>query len=286
MKIDELFHRRACPLALEIFPPKRDARVESIYKMLQRLAGVKADYVSVTYSAGGSGAREYTAQIARHLKGDLGIEPLAHLTCISSTRDGVQRELSELRQSGIQNVLALRGDKPLQPGAAGEYAHASDLIADISAFGGFYIAAACYPEGHPDSENLLKDIDSLLIKLDAGAGHFISQLFFDNGKFFRFLNLSRKRGVRCPIEAGVMPIVRKQQIERTIALSSASLPSAFTRMVSRYADDAASLYDAGIDYAITQVRDLIESGVDGIHLYTMNNAAVAQRVVDGVSDLL
>jgi methylenetetrahydrofolate reductase (NADPH) len=286
MKLNTLFEQKTCPLAFEIFPPKRDAKVESIYAMLDRLKKLPSDYVSVKYSAGGNGAREYTGQIAQYLKETCHIEPLAHLTCISSNKADIERELTRFRQLGIENILALRGD--LSPNGAGtrDFEHASDLVQVIRDFGGFYIVGACYPEGHPESKNLREDIDYLSEKLDAGVGHFVTQLFFDNGKFFRFINQARKKGITCPIEAGVMPIVKKEQITRTVSLSSASLPSDFTRIISRYADDAASLYEAGIDYAIVQLRDLIENGADGIHIYAMNRSIVSKRVYEGIKDLL
>ena len=150
----------------------------------------------------------------------------------------------------------------------------------------FSVHGACYPEGHPEADTLLHDVENLRIKQAAGAEHLLTQLFFDNMHFYRFLNLARRAGITLPVSAGVMPIIKRSQIERTVALSSASLPSDFTRMISRYQDDPASLYDAGIDYAVNQLRDLIEGGADGIHLYAMNDAAVAAKVYDGIRDLL
>lgn len=286
MKLDSLFKEKSCIFALEVFPPKKESGVQSIYRTLDTLADIPLDYISVTYSAGGSGAKEYTAQLSAYVKDVLKIEPLAHLTCLNSKREDVEKELLALKNAGIENILALRGDRNPNVVPQTDFAHASDLMREIHAFGGFYMAGACYPEGHPESLTLAVDIDRLKMKAEAGADHFVSQLFFDNGQFYRFLNLARKKGIDKPIEAGVMPIVRIEQIERTISLSSASLPSGFSKMVSRYADNAADFYEAGIEYAITQIRDLIESGVDGIHLYGMNNADVTRRVRGGVADLL
>ncbi len=286
LTLDKLFKTKNCVFALEVFPPKKESPVESVYGMLRQLGQLPADYISVTYSAGGTGAREYTAQIAGYLKRELGVEPLAHLTGLYNTQSGVLAELKALREAGVKNVLALRGDRA--PGAPeqGGFAHASDLLACIAAEGGFYTVGACYPEGHPESAGLAEDIARLHHKLEAGAGHLVTQLFFDNNKYFRFLNLARKHGVNCPIEAGVMPIVRYEQLARTVSLSSASLPSGFTRWVSRWAHSPEDFFEAGIDYAVSQIRDLIESGADGIHLYAMNNPVVARRVYDGVADLL
>ncbi len=286
MKLDGLFKEKACPFAIEVFPPKRTSPVQAVYGMLDELREVPADYISVTYSAGGSGAKEYTAQIAGHIRRVLGIEALAHLTCVCSRREDVAAELHRLRAEGVENILALRGDKMPGEPAVSDYAHASDLAGEVKRAGDFYLVGACYPEGHPESASLAEDIDHLRIKLDAGVGHLVTQMFFDNGKFFRFMNLARKKGIGCPVEAGVMPITRPEQISRVVALSSASPPAAFSKWVSRYSGDAPSFYRAGIHYAVEQLRDLIESGADGIHLYAMNNPAVAKAVYEGVAELL
>ncbi len=286
MRLDEVFQAKKCVFALEVFPPKRQSNVESVFGMLDATAALPVDYISVTYSAGGTGAKEYTARIAEYLKQTLGIEPLAHLTCRGSGRLEIAQELAQLQAAGVENILALRGDKNPEEEPCRDFLHASDLCAAALAAGDFYVAGACYPEGHPESANLAQDIDRLKCKLDAGARHLISQLFFDNGKYFRFLNLARKHGINCPIEAGVMPVVRPEQIPRTLALSSASIPADFSKMVSRYQHDPAAFYEAGIEYAIGQVRDLLENEVDGIHLYAMNRPDVAQRVYEGVRDLL
>lgn len=285
MKLVELFEKKSCVYALEVFPPKKETGIAKLQDTLQNMAQTRPDYISVTYSAGGGGNREYTLQIARHLQ-QMGVEALAHLTCTGARRAEIAQRLADMQNAGVRNILALRGDR--QPGhpLCRDYAHASDLMLEIKGHGGFYIAGACYPEGHPESGNVQQDVERLKAKTEAGAGHLVSQLFFDNGKFYRFLNLARKCGIHCPIEAGVMPIVRKEQIERTISLSSASLPSAFSKMVSRYAHDPHAFYEAGLAYAIEQIRDLIEGGVDGIHLYAMNNADVARRVRAGIDDLL
>lgn len=286
MKINSLFEQKPCVFALEVFPPKRESGIQGVYQTLDKMGTIPLDYISVTYSAGGSGAKEYTGQLAAYIKDNLHIEPLAHLTCLNSQRQEIEQELQGLQKAGIENILALRGDRNPAITPSKDFAHASDLIAEVQRFGGFYMAAACYPEGHPESNSLAEDVEHLKLKVDAGAEHFVSQLFFDNGQFYRFLNLARKKGINKPVEAGVMPVVKLEQLERTISLSSASLPSAFSKMVSRYAQDATSFYEAGIEYAITQIRDLIESGTDGIHLYAMNNPDVAMRVRQGVADLL
>jgi methylenetetrahydrofolate reductase (NADPH) len=286
MRIDELFATKKCVFALEVFPPKKQSGVESVYRMLNEIKACPADYISVTYSAGGGGAKELTARSAGHVKTVLGTEPLAHLTCVNARRDEISRELTVLRATGVQNILALRGDRNPDGSVCKDYAYACDLVSEVAAAGGFYIVGACYPEGHPESSSLAMDIENLRRKLDAGAGHFVSQMFFDNSKFYRFLNLARKHRIACPIEAGIMPVVKPEQISRVVALSSASLPADFSKWVSRFSDDPFSFYEAGIDYAIRQIRDLIESGADGIHLYAMNNAQVTARIRGGIADLL
>ena len=195
--------------------------------------------------------------------------------------------LDQLESVGVRDVLALRGDRSPSRPESPDFKHASDLTSFIKwKKPEFSVHGACYPEGHPEADTLLHDVENLRIKQAAGAEHLLTQLFFDNMHFYRFLNLARRASITLPVSAGVMPIVKRSQIERTVALSSASQPSDFTRMISRYQDDPASLYDAGIDYAVNQLRDLIEGGADGIHLYAMNDAAVATKVYDGIRDLL
>jgi methylenetetrahydrofolate reductase (NADPH) len=281
-----LFKGEKCPFALEVFPPKKQSGIELVYRMLDEIKAVPADYVSVTYSAGGGGASEFTAQIAGYLKNELGIEPLAHLTCVNARRDVVVQELQRFKDVGVENILALRGDRNPDIPPCRDFAHADELMAEVKNGGEFYVVGACYPEGHPESAGMDEDIARLRGKLDAGAGHLVSQLFFDNRKFYRFLDMARKKGIDCPVEAGIMPVVKPEQISRMVSLSSASLPAGFSRWVSRWADDAEAFYKAGVAYAIEQIRDLIKSGVDGIHLYAMNNAAVAKEIYDGVADLL
>lgn len=287
MLISEMFRKKPCVFSIEVFPPKKEGAVQSVlYPALEEMRGLRPDFISVTYGAGGGAAGQSTAQIASYLKNELGVESLAHLTCVHSTREQVNAALAALRAAGVENVLALRGDvNPALPRQT-DFTYASDLTAAIAAFGGFDIAGACYPEGHAECASLRQDVENLRHKVDAGATHLITQLFFDNGCYYRFLNMARKAGVAVPVQAGVMPIVTGRQIERTVKLSSASLPPRFTKMISKYGDDPRALFDAGIDYAIEQLRDLITGGADGVHLYAMNNAAVARRVYDGICDLL
>ena len=287
MQISQMFRRKPCVFSIECFPPKQTTRFAAMQDTLRAMQALHPDFISVTYGAGGSAGGVSTVEVARFLKQELGVEPLAHILCMGSDKSSAKALLDELEAAGVTNVLTLRGDRtPLRPESP-DFHHACDLMdfirdtaPDIS------FAGACYPEGHPEAESLAADVANLRHKQQAGASHLVSQLFFDNGKYYRFLNMARKAGVTLPISAGVMPIVRRSQIERTVALSSASLPSAFTRMISRWQDDPQSLYQAGIEYAVEQLRDLIEGGADGVHLYAMNDAGVAAAVYDGIRDLL
>lgn len=288
MYIRQIFAKKPCVFSIECFPPKAADNYPKMQQTLREMKELHPDYISVTYGAGGTAPGGIsTCQIASFLKNELGIEPLAHLTCMGADPGKVDGVLDQLFGAGVQNVLALRGDKNPNLPLSREFPHASDLAAYIRGkYGSFGLSGACYPEGHTESESLARDVAMLKVKEEAGVSHLVSQLFFDNAKYYRFLNMARKAGVDLPISAGVMPIVRQSQIQRTVALSSASLPSAFTKMIARYQDDEASLYQAGIEYAVNQLRDLIEGGADGVHLYAMNNPDVARQVKQGIEDLL
>ncbi len=288
MYIRQLFAQKPCVFSIECFPPKVADNYPKMQQTLREMKELAPDYISVTYGAGGTAPGGIsTCQIASFIKNELGIEPLAHLTCMGADPQKVDQVLDQLFGAGIRNVLALRGDKNPNLPLSREFPHASDLSAYIRGkYGSFGLSGACYPEGHTESPSPAQDVAMLKVKQEAGVSHLVSQLFFDNAKYYRFLNMARKAGVDLPISAGVMPIVRQSQIQRTVALSSASLPSAFTKMISRYQDDEASLYQAGIEYAVNQLRDLIEGGADGVHLYAMNNPDVARQVKQGIEDLL
>ena len=287
MLISQMFKRKPCVFSIECFPPKQTVRFESMKDALRTMETLHPDFISVTYGAGGSSGGVSTVEVARFLKNELGVEPLAHILCMGSDRTKAAALLEELDQAGVRNVLTLRGDRTPARQESPDFKHASDLAVFVwQTKPEFDIHAACYPEGHPEASSLAADVENLRYKQEAGASHLLTQLFFDNGKFYRFLNLARRSGVTLPVSAGVMPIVRRTQIERTVALSSASLPSAFTRMISRWQDDPESLRKAGIEYAVNQLRDLIEGGADGVHLYAMNDPEVAVAVYEGIRDLL
>ena len=287
MYIRQMFAQKPCVFSIECFPPKQVENYEKMQKTLLRMGQLHPDFISVTYGAGGSAGGVSSVDIAAFLKNQVGVEPLAHLICMGSDRQSMTDTCDKLFASGVQNILALRGDHSPLRAESPDFAHASDLAAFLRAhYGSFGISGACYTEGHPEADTLAEDVENLKKKAEAGVSHLITQLFFDNSKYYRFLNLARKHGVDLPVSAGIMPIVKKNQIERTVALSSASLPAAFTKMVARYQDDEAALYEAGIEYAVNQIRDLIEGGADGIHLYAMNNADVAEKIYSGIRDLL
>lgn len=287
MKLKELFKNEKTVFSLEVFPPKRDDSIMTIYKTLDELCKLNPDFISVTYGANGSIMDNSTCEIAATIKNKYNFEAAAHLTCVNSTKEDVKRVLDNLKEKNVDNILALRGDlsKDIEPKK--EFIHASDLIEFIRGEGyDFGISGACYPENHLDSHDNIEEIINLKKKVDFGAEHLISQLFFDNRLFDEFIIRARAANIMVPIEAGIMPVVNKKQIERMVSLCGASLPRKFTKMMQRYEDKPEALRDAGIAYAIDQIVDLISSGVDGIHLYTMNNPYIAKKISDSISKLL
>ena len=292
MKIPEIFRKKkedGKPVfSLEVFPPKRKKNKDSIYEAVETLKVTDPDFISVTYGAVGNIADNSTCDIAANIKKNWGIETVAHLTCINSTREDVKVMLDRFRESSIENVMALRGD--IVPGEEirREFAHANELAIEIQrqCHDDIEILGACYPEGHYQSRGLEEDIQNLKYKIGAGAKVLISQLFFDNMKFYGFISRLRDSGINVPVSAGIMPIVKSSQIEKTVQLSGASLPHEFTEMIARYEHDREGLYEAGIEYSVRQCRDLIEHNVDGVHIYTMNDPVVAIRVHEGIKDLL
>lgn len=286
MKIPEIFEKKKPVFSLEIFPPKRQSGLDKIYDTIEKLTVCKPDFISVTYGAGGNMADNSTCDIASNIKKRFGIEPLAHLTCVNSTMEDVTEMIRRFSEAEIENVLALRGD--IVPGERieKEFFHANELAIEVQRNSGLQILGACYPEGHSESKNLKEDISNLKYKIGAGAKVLITQLFFDNQLFYDFMVRVRNTGIKVPVSAGIMPIVNKKQIEKTVALSGASLPREFTEMISLYENSPEELYQQGIQYAVNQIRDLLEHGVDGIHLYTMNNPDVALAVYEKIKDLL
>lgn len=285
MKILKMFKDKTV-FSFEVFPPKRTTPIESIYKTLDELKDLKPDFISVTYGAGGSNIGASTTQIASTIKRNYGIEPVAHLPCINFSKDEILRILDDFHRNDIENILALRGDINPDISPKKDFKYASDLVEFIKQNRDFHIIGACYPECHFESIDLDTDIKNLKKKVDAGADQLITQLFFDNNIFYSFLENVRKAKIKVPIQAGIMPVVNKKQIERMVSLCGASLPTKFTKIMQRYENHPEALRDAGIAYAVNQIVDLIANGVDGIHLYTMNNAYVAKRISDAISGVL
>lgn len=286
MKLADLFTKRKAVFSLEVFPPKKSGSIETIYDTLEALEGLRPDYISVTYGAGGNLADNSTLEIAQKIKNRYHIEPLAHLTCVNSSREQVQKSLDRLEKAGIENILALRGDMNPELPPRLEFHYASELIGTIRAHGGFDIAAACYPEGHPECDSLEQDVEHLRQKVEMGATHLITRLFFDNADFYRFLELVRKKGISVPIQAGIMPVVNKKQIERMVSMCGASIPASLSKIMNRYGASPEALRDAGINYAISQIINLLSNSVEGIHLYTMNNPYVARKVSGSIASIL
>lgn len=284
MRIRELFKEKTV-FSFEVFPPKKTSPVEVIYSTLDELNGLKPDFISVTFGAGGSGNSRYALDIASKIK-DSGVIPMLHLPCINFTKDEIDTTLKAAKEHGIENLLALRGDINPDVPPVEDFRHASDLITYIKEKGDFDIAGACYPECHPDADSLVEDIINLRKKVDAGAEHLITQLFFDNDHFYEFREKAAIAGINVPIEAGIMPVVNKKQIERMVTTCGASLPSKFVCIMTKYEHNPEALRDAGIAYAVNQIVDLVASGVDGIHLYTMNNPYVARKISEAVSGIL
>lgn len=287
MNIQKLFESKKVVYSLEIFPPKKTTSIDTIYNTLYGLRGLRPDFISVTYGAGGSEAQKNkTCEIASLIKKEYQIEPVSHLTCAGSTKENIREFLDKLKEEGVQNILALRGD--ITPtNKVIDFQHASDLAAFIKDYDdSFNVSGACYPECHCDAANLDEDIENLKKKVDAGVTHLVSQLFFDNDNFYRFMDKVEKAGIRVPIEAGIMPILNKNQIERMVSMCGASFPVKFSKMLNKYADDPVALKDAGIAFATDQIIDLINNDVRGIHLYTMNNVETATRITNSISNII
>ncbi len=283
MKAITLFENK-CVLSFEVFPPKPTTPIERIYETLNELQSLRPDFISVTYGAGGSTPGASTCEICATVQNQHGILSMAHLPCINDTKEGIKEKLSQFKENGIQNVLALRGDRNPDIEPKNAFHYACELVNFIREHGDFDICGACYPEGHPEAADPFDDVRHLKEKVDAGVSHLITQLFLDNRSFYRFRELTAVAGIQVPIEAGIMPVTNKKSIERMVTMCGASMPARLSRLLARYANDPPSLKAAGLEYAIEQILDLIKNGVDGIHLYTMNNPDVAKYIVSAIGD--
>lgn len=294
MKISNLFAHKKLVYSLEIFPPKTTSSVETIYNTLYGLRKIPCDFMSVTYGAFGSDTQKNkTIEIASLIKTEFQVEPVVHLTCVDRSEAEMKQILTALEEQGIENILVLRGDRPTHqedtsPPPKQDFSYASDLATFIgSQSNHFHLSGACYPEGHVDAPSLDADLDHLAHKVAVGGiTHLISQLFFDNELYYRFQEKLAQKNITVPVSAGIMPIIKKSQIERIVSMCGASLPPKFSRMVSKYADNPLALQDAGIAYATEQIIDLISMDVRGIHLYTMNQVEVASRITTSLEHIL
>ena len=290
MKLTEHFAQNKLSLSFEVFPPKTDSSFESVKHATEAMALLHPAFMSVTYGAGG-GTSQYTLEMARHVEQTYGVTTVAHLTCVSSTRETVRQRIRELQEAGIDNVMALRGDlTPDQIGADRshwDYRHAVDLIHEIKSSGAdFCIGGACYPEIHPESKNQAEDIRYLKEKVDAGVSFLTTQMFFDNNLLYNFLYKIREAGITVPVVAGIMPITNAKQIDRAIKLSGSFIPQRFKALVDKFGSDAFAMRQAGIAYATDQIIDLYANGVTNVHVYSMNKPDVAEKILSNVNDIL
>ena len=290
MKLTELLNKDRLALSFEVFPPKTDTAFESVKAATEEIAKLHPAFMSVTYGAGG-GTSRYTLDIAQNIKYRYGVPTLAHLTCVSSTKETVRERIRDMQLSGIENVMALRGDLTPEMEKSDrsqwDYRHAVELIRDIKNSGAnFCIGGACYPEIHPESANQKEDIRHLKEKVDAGCDFLTTQMFFDNHLLYNFLYKIREAGITVPIVPGIMPITNANQVERAIKLSGSFMPQRFKSLVDKFGTSPAAMKQAGIAYATDQIIDLFANGIKLVHVYSMNKPDVAQKILENLSDIL
>lgn len=288
MRIIDCLEKKPVTLSFEVFPPKKEADYESVALAVTELCRLKPDYISVTYGAGGGTSRN-TVRIAEDIQCSLGTTALPHLSCVASTKGQVAALLDEMESKGLENVLALRGDRPPEEqggAAAHDYEYAYQLVEDIRARGKFCIGAACYPEGHVECCNKEEDLVHLKEKVDRGVDFLVTQMFFDNSVLYSFLYQAYRKDIRVPVTAGVMPVTNARQIQRICQLSGTTLTPRFKAIVDKWGHDPESMKEAGIIYATEQIVDLVANGVRGIHLYTMNKPEIARKIQKNLGGLL
>ncbi|MBE6572403.1 MAG: methylenetetrahydrofolate reductase [NAD(P)H] [Ruminococcaceae bacterium] len=290
MKLRNILKNDALSLSFEVFPPKTDSSFESVRHATQEIAKLRPAFMSVTYGAGG-GTSKYTLDIAENIKKDYGVSTLAHLTCVSSTKETVHERINDMINAGIENVMALRGD--LTPElehsdrSGWSYRHAVDLVRELKESGvDFCIGGACYPEVHPESINQKEDIKYLKEKVEAGCEFLTTQMFFDNNLLYNFLYKIREAGITVPVVAGIMPITNANQVERAIKLSGSFMPNRFKSIVDKFGHDPAAMKQAGIAYATDQIIDLFANNITNVHVYSMNKPDVAYSIQNNLSDIL
>ncbi len=290
MKLTEILNKAKLSLSFEVFPPKSDTTFESVKHATEEIAKLRPSFMSVTYGAGG-GTSQYTLDIAKNIKEQYGVPTLAHLTCISSTKETVQKKIGEIKAAGIHNVMALRGDIPAglenADRSTWDYRHAIELVRELKESGAdFCIGGACYPEVHPESANQNEDIWYLKEKVDAGCEFLTTQMIFDNNLFYNFMYKIREAGITVPILPGIMPITNANQLERAIKLSGSFMPQRFKSLVDKFGSDPAAMKQAGIAYATDQIIDLFANGITNVHVYSMNKPDVASAIQRNLSDIL
>ena len=288
MKISEILKNNKITLSMEVFPPKTSTAFETVNKAVKEIAALKPDFMSVTYGAGG-GTSKHTVKIATDIKKQYGVTSMAHLTCVSSSEDTVKNQIEIIRDAGIENILALRGDIPAETEfpMPGQFKHASDLVHQIKNIApDICIGGACYPEGHPEADDKTADIANIKKKVDAGCEFLTTQMFFDNSIFYNYLYRLREAGIFVPVIAGIMPITKKAQLARSIQLSGCCVPAKFRSIVDWFGDESQTMQQAGIAYATEQIIDLFANGIKNVHVYTMNNPEVALGIQNNLSEII
>ena len=284
MKVKDILSLDKPSLSFEVFPPKTQDKFEVVSRAAIKIAQLKPDFMSVTYGAGGTTAK-YTVEVAKGIL-DEGITPLAHLTCVNSTKESILEKLSAFKDNGVENILALRGDIPQGATAsAWDFTYANELVSFIKENGDFCVGGACYPEKHVESEREIDDLHNLKRKVDAGCDFLTTQMFFDNDLFYKFLLRVRNIGITVPVIPGIMPVTNGRQIKRSCELSGAVLPDKFKRIVERFSDDPKAMEQAGIAYATEQIIDLFANGINAVHVYSMNKPHVAQKIKENLSEI-
>ena len=285
MKIADLLKKNTLSISFEVFPPKTDYTFESVRAAVEEIAKLHPAFMSVTYGAGG-GTSKYTLEIAKQIKQDYGVPSLAHLTCVSSTKETVRSRINDIKNAGIQNIMALRGDL-VSENSLQDYKHAIELVREIKAVDAdFCVGGACYPEIHPESENQKEDIKFLKEKVDAGCDFLTTQMFFDNNLLYNFLYKIREAGITVPVIPGIMPITNANQLERAIKRSGSFMPQRFKCLVDKFGDDSAAMKQAGIAYATDQIIDLYANGITNVHVYSMNKPDIARKIQDNLCDII
>ena len=285
MKIADLLKKNTLSISFEVFPPKTDYTFESVRAAVEEIAKLHPAFMSVTYGAGG-GTSKYTLEIAKQIKQDYGVPSLAHLTCVSSTKETVRSRINDIKNAGIQNIMALRGDL-VSENSLQDYKHAIELVREIKAVDAdFCVGGACYPEIHPESENQKEDIKFLKEKVDAGCDFLTTQMFFDNNLLYNFLYKIREAGITVPVIPGIMPITNANQLERAIKLSGSFMPQRFKCLVDKFGGDSAAMKQAGIAYATDQIIDLYANGITNVHVYSMNKPDIARKIQDNLCDII